>query len=104
MEKKLVVKREVPITNLVDFNGKFDAKAIGYVYAYKKWWQRRYHFCVKLYIPYIENPFYDCEHTTNGRLRSISIEFAAKMDEVKDRVKRRYSRFVKLHNNNKSRA
>lgn len=102
--KRIITKKEVPITNLVDFNGRFNSKAIGYVYAYKKWWQCRYRFCVKVYMPYLKEPFYDCEHTTNGRIYSIEIEFAAKMEEIKDKIERRYSRFLKSRRNNKSRA
>ena len=98
--RRIVVKRKYHISGLWNLSGRFSADAYGYVYAYKHWWQRRLHFEVKIYVPYIDDPYYDGEYATNRYLSTISVKIRAEMELKKDKVERRYRRYIKLRMRN----
>lgn len=97
MEMRIITKKKIRVDGLWTLNGKYSAYAYAHVYAYREWWQRRYHFDIQLYIPYIEEPFYNGEFSTNARLDSIKAQLRAEMEQLRDRVERRYNRYIKLH-------
>ena len=94
---RIIAKKKIHVEGLWTLNGTYSAYAYAHVYAYKEWWQRRYHFGIQLYIPYIEKPFFDGEYSTNKRLKSVKVQLRAEMEQLRDRIERRYNRLIKLH-------
>lgn len=54
MEMRIITKKKIHLTGLLTFNGTYSADAWGYVYAYKEWCHRKWHFDIQLYIPYLK--------------------------------------------------
>ena len=97
MKMRIIFKKKIRVDGLWTLTGTYSAYAYAHVYAYKEWWQRRYHFDIQLYIPYIEKPFYNGEFSVNIRLDSIKVQLGAEMEQLKDMVERRYNRYIILH-------
>lgn len=101
MKMRIITKKKIHLTGLWTYNGAYSADAWGHIYAYKEWCHRKWHFDIQLYIPYLKESFYDCERATNRRLNSVEVQLRAEMEQLRDKVERRYNRYIKLH---KSRA
>lgn len=98
--RRIVAKRKYHISDLWILSGRFSADAYGYVYAYKYWWQRRHHFEIKIYVPYLDDPFYNGELATNQYLGTVSVKIKAEMELERDKIERRYRRYIKLRMRN----
>lgn len=94
---RIVATKKLPISGLKALNGTFNSVAYGYVLASKEWWQRKYEFFIQLYVPYLDKPFFDCEYCTNRILGSIRVQLQAETEQLRDKVERRYNRYIKIH-------
>lgn len=94
----IVFKKEVKVENLWCLLGTYDAKLVGHIRLVERkflWWKLKPCLEIYIYTPYLNDPMYDGEYSTNRILGGAEIQLRAILEEEKDKIQRRLDRLLK---------
>ena len=81
-----------------------DLKVTGHVYIKHRkflWWKLKPRIYIKIYVPYINRPYYDGEYNTNDKLNCAKVQLKAILREHIDKLQRKLDRYYDRQRTNK---
>lgn len=99
--KRLVYSESVDISGLLRSNTfRHHTTMVGFIYLKQRkflWWKLKPKLSIKMMVPYLKSPYWDCDYDTNRYLRQQAAVFKAKLEIIKDKIQRKVNRIYATH-------